>query len=943
MTYFAQFRKSGLRWANFSLRAKAFIAVSPPIAALLLCGFLTQRLGTVKKESDDALKNALEVRAQLQNMYIVLIAAESEVRNYGLNGREEGLQPLGMVGPSVDGLLTKIADLIQERDPQKERMARLRRLVHERLDGLKELRSYYNAAHPSAPPVQLLRQAKVSPDALLPLNEIGTTHVKLQQALIKNDEVLAAKLRLAILISGILGLLGSVAGILLFTRSILRRLKHLEHTALNLEQGLASHATSKYNDELGQLGRALETAALTVSTRSQELKLALEGADVLIWELDRSSGRIRYQAGSGPLQNAKIPAELMPETIEQWRAAIQSDDRDRVVQELTEAGAAGGCFRSEYRVVIRGGEIRWMSIKAQPHLAGGSDAPQRLLGVLTDITEPKLAAQKIERQAKELIESREALEQQTRILQSVLASMGDGVLVVDINGRLLILNPAARKILGSHAVGEADQRAQHYGLFLPDMVTLYPADQLPSVRAIRGDSVDGAEIYVRPAGSSDGTWISVTARPLREDDGEVRGGVVVIRDITGPRRAAEALQLAKREAEDANQAKSEFLSRMSHELRTPLNSILGFAQLLELGELSEQQSDNVAQILRGGYHLLDLINEILDLARIESGRLSLSSEPVRMRDALQEAIDIVRPLAAQNNISISSENAIQCERHVRADRQRLKQVLLNLLSNAIKFNRRGGSVVLCCEETPGAKLRIEIIDSGSGISPQGLKQLFKPFERLSADTTGVGGTGLGLALTKRLVEAMGGSIGVESAVGLGSKFFVELATMEDPADWLETDDADAILATNGPLRAQRGTVLYIEDNASNLGLVEQILSRCAGVKLLSAMQGHLGLDLAELHAPDWILLDVHLPDIPGSEVLRRLRLNPRTQSIPVTILSADATPGQIARLIDAGARDYLTKPLDVRKLLNLLESTLRNGEVAEEKMAGAYAERDRRN
>jgi signal transduction histidine kinase/CheY-like chemotaxis protein len=459
------------------------------------------------------------------------------------------------------------------------------------------------------------------------------------------------------------------------------------------------------------------------------------------------------------------------------------------------------------------------------------------------------------------------------------------------------------------------------------------------LRAIRGESVDGAEIFARPAGVAEGNWVSVTARPLREDDGEVRGGVVVIRNVTAARRAAEALKRAKHEAEDANQAKSEFLSRMSHELRTPLNSILGFAQLLELGDMTAQQCNNVEHILKGGYHLLDLINEILDLARIEAGRFSLSPEPVRMREALKDALDLVRPLANQQNVTLSQDVAIRCNRHVHADRQRLKQVLLNLLSNAIKFNRSGGSVAISCEETPDNRLRIEIVDTGSGISSDGLKKLFKPFERLGADSTEVSGTGLGLALSKRLVEAMGGTIGVESALGLGSRFFIELSIMEDPAEWLKGEEAAAVLASSIP-RSQRSTVLYIEDNSSNLRLVEQILSHRPSVRLLSAMQGQLGLDLAELHSPEWILLDVHLPDIPGDEVLRRLRLNPRTRHIPVTILSADATPGQIGRLMDAGARDYLTKPLDVRKLLSLLEQTMGNTEPGVER-PNAYAETDR--
>ncbi len=286
----------------------------------------------------------------------------------------------------------------------------------------------------------------------------------------------------------------------------------------------------------------------------------------------------------------------------------------------------------------------------------------------------------------------------------------------------------------------------------------------------------------------------MAARPLRDDAGETKGGVIVLRDVTAQKRAAEALEAAKQDAESANHAKSEFLSRMSHELRTPLNSILGFAQLLELGHLSEQEADNVYHILKGGYHLLDLINEILDLARIESGRITLSSEPVGVKDALKDAIDLVGPLAIEKRVNLNSEVALCCDHYVHADRQRLKQVLLNLLSNAIKFNRTGGVVSIACRENVPAKLRIEVTDTGPGISAQGLKRIFTPFERLDADTRDAGGTGLGLALSKRLIEAMGGTIGVESAVGFGSKFFIELSMIDDPIEILKAEPGCAGLA-----------------------------------------------------------------------------------------------------------------------------------------------------
>jgi signal transduction histidine kinase/response regulator RpfG family c-di-GMP phosphodiesterase len=541
-----------------------------------------------------------------------------------------------------------------------------------------------------------------------------------------------------------------------------------------------------------------------------------------------------------------------------------------------------------------------------------------------EVSQRKRAAEIVAEQQQALARSEAAYRQQTKILRSVLDSMGDGVLVADDSGKIMLLNPAAENMVGQAAAGKQESEwVERYGIYVPGTDTLYPLDQLPFARATRGESVDGIEMYVRNQYTPEGMFISVNVRPLKDDSGQIKGGVAIFRDITRKRAAEVMLQQAKEEAERANRAKSEFLSRMSHELRTPLNSILGFAQLLGLADLAAQHQSNVQQILKGGYHLLELINEVLDLARIEAGRLGLSPEPVQIKDAAKEALDLVRPIANSQNITLSADFSVHAERYVHADRQRLKQVLLNLLSNAIKFNRANGLVVLRFEETRNRRMRIEIADTGAGIDEEGLKKLFTPFERLGADRNAVAGTGLGLALAKRMVEAMGGTIGVESTLGVGSKFHFELALVEYAAEPKLDREFYARSAVSGQAASYRGTILCIEDNHSNIRLIEQILARYPRVQLLEAMQGKLGLDLANTHAPDWILLDLHLPDMPGEEVLRSLRKEPRTQRIPVTVLSADATPGQIHRLQAAGAREYLTKPLDVRQMIALLESTLR--------------------
>ena len=388
------------------------------------------------------------------------------------------------------------------------------------------------------------------------------------------------------------------------------------------------------------------------------------------------------------------------------------------------------------------------------------------------------------------------------------------------------------------------------------------------------------------------------------------------------RQREQDLRGAKDEAEKANRAKNEFLSRMSHELRTPLNAILGFGQLLEMDHLSGEQHEGVEQILRGGRHLLGLIDEVLDIAKIEAGRLALSSEPVRISEELQEALDLIEPMATARNVLINSDRQETWHRYVLADRQRLKQVLLNLLSNAVKYNRTGGAVTLSCEETGNGRLRVKVTDTGPGIPADKIERLFTPFDRLGAEQSEVEGTGLGLSLSKHLAEAMGGTLRIESAPGLGSTFWLELALVESPLERFEQALEPLTAPAAGTPGAAARVVLYIEDNFSNLRLIERLLARRPEIRLIPAMQGRLGVQLAREHRPDLILLDLQLPDISGHDVLRHLREAPETRDTRIIVISADATPGQIDRLLAAGAWRYLTKPLDVKKCLASLDEAL---------------------
>jgi PAS domain S-box-containing protein len=387
------------------------------------------------------------------------------------------------------------------------------------------------------------------------------------------------------------------------------------------------------------------------------------------------------------------------------------------------------------------------------------------------------------------------------------------------------------------------------------------------------------------------------------------------------RAAKEEAERAREVAEAANRAKSEFLSRMSHELRTPMNSILGFGQLLARKDLPIEQRRAVDHILKAGQHLLSLINEVLDLARIEANRQQLSPEPVPLDAALQEAISLIRPLATQQGCRVEEVEADPAV-HVLADRQRLAQVLLNLLSNAVKYNRPDGHVRVTWGTPDGRPDRVFIAvhDTGAGIPAERMSELFTPFSRLGAEATGVEGTGLGLALSRRLIEAMNGTLTAESTFGAGSVFTIELERAGAPVDRL---DWTAVSEQAGRVEAgEPATLLYIEDNLANLTLVEAILMMRPAITLIPALQGRMGIDLAREHRPDLILLDVNLPDLSGLEVLERLHADARTRDMPVVVISADATPDNVRALLDAGAMAYMTKPLEVEQFLRLVDGVL---------------------
>jgi PAS domain S-box-containing protein len=527
----------------------------------------------------------------------------------------------------------------------------------------------------------------------------------------------------------------------------------------------------------------------------------------------------------------------------------------------------------------------------------------------------------------EIVEHQNA-EAEIRMQNTLLEAQGEaaieGILVVSGQGDILSFNKRFGEMWGMPpAVLESRDGSAFFREALRKVVDAKKLET-KALALYKDEGMSAQDEIVLENGSIFDYYSS----PLKGSDGMYYGRVWFFRDVTEARRSAEALSLAKDEAERANAAKSEFLSRMSHELRTPMNAILGFGQILEWDDLTEDQRQSVDQILKGGRHLLGLINEVLEISRIEAGHASLSLEPVSLRVVLQEAMDLVQPLAAQGSVTMDDAAIGSCAHIVMADQQRLKQVILNLLSNAIKYNRAEGRVSISCQEREGGRLRLSIRDTGNGISPENLGKLFVPFERLGAEYTAVEGNGIGLSLSRQLMTLMGGEIGVDSVVGEGSTFWIELELGAEAAHSTLSDQTVEMGYGVLNQREEKPTILYIEDNLSNLKLVESILRRYFHIELLSSMQGSIGLQLARQHHPDLILLDLHLPDIMGDKVLAQLLEDEETKDIPVIMLSADATERQVQRLMEIGATNYLTKPLDVNRFLAVLEENLKTVEGA---------------
>ncbi len=546
------------------------------------------------------------------------------------------------------------------------------------------------------------------------------------------------------------------------------------------------------------------------------------------------------------------------------------------------------------------------------------------------------------------VQRRKAMLKTGALQNAILTSANFSIIATDEKGIIQLFNVGAERMLGYvaaevvnkispsdiHDPQEVSARAEALSLELATPIA--PGFEALAFKASRGIEDIYELTYICKNGSRFPAIISITA--LRDDCGELIGYLLIGTDNSVRKQVESELHEAIAAAEKANRAKTDFLSGMSHELRTPLNAILGFAQLMESGtpRPTPSQKRDLDQILKAGWYLLELINEILDLALIESGKVTLSREPVSLLEVMLECRAMIEPQAQKRGIGMTFPR-FAIPYFVKADRTRVKQVLINLLFNAIKYNRPGGMVAVECSLSPPHSIRIGVRDTGAGLPPEQLAQLFQPFNRLGKDTSAEEGTGIGLVVTKRLIELMGGSIGVESTVGVGSVFWVELSLTSAPQSLAQETEPTASVKPHVRDGMPVRTLLYVEDNPANLELVEQLIARRPDLRLLSAADGNLGIEFARAYQPDVILMDINLPGISGIEAMKLLRADPSTAHIPIMALSANAVPRDIAKGLEAGFFNYLTKPIRVHEFMEALDAAMKIAQAG----SGRAAEREK--
>lgn len=951
-------------WARLPIRVKGMVVVSLPLIALFVTSTAFVLVDTSNRDTADAVARSVIVQRELDAVLQIAVDEETGARGFVLTDDPSFLTPLREAEDRLPAQLDTVDRLIAGNDELVATFARVRDRLDRRVQISKEM--IENPIGPGGANDRLratLDEGKHTTDAIR--DDIASMH-RMQDRILDDAQRAAResadRSRIVVLGAAFLGLVGAIVANAVFARGVARRVAFVAGNAARLARDESLEPAPAGGDEVAALALALERAATLLAERRRDLEetrsflqhLIASGPMVMFagtLVLPSEDGSVEpgmtftYVSDNAERLLGVEQHELMGD-VAPFIERVHPDDLDATIAMFADAVATGADTLHEHRFIHRDGNIRWLRnvVRVVP------GDPPRLLGYALDVTDRRLAE--------------EAVDRSRATLQAIVDESPDVITIIEVDGRIRSASPAARELLGFEPEDIVDTMVGRY---------IDPADRDEVfgrfARLVTGED-DQLRVRFR-ARHRDGSWSIVDARAhaMLDDDGTPAAVIAILRDASAQLELEQSLRDASEQAERASQAKSEFLSRMSHELRTPLNSVLGFGQLLALDELTPDQHENVTDILRAGRHLLALIDEVLDIARIEAGGMNLSLENVDLDEVVENAIALTRSQATARQIGIVPPAIKRGEVQVMADRQRFLQILLNLLSNAVKYNRDGGRITIVAERfdraperpdgsaaaaadpTGGGWVRVSVSDTGIGIPTDRLEDAFAPFERLGADQTDIEGSGVGLALSRAMTQRMGGSLTVESTPGVGSTFHLELPLGVPASDELHDMEASSDSdGTGGPddagdsgdqgepgldgrrrpvaapvARAADGTrtqVLHIEDNLANLTVVERMLARRGDIDVIPALQGGIGLDMARQHQPDIVLLDVHLPDMSGDEVLRRLRADPRTAGIPVIVISADATPGQIRRLRGEGADHYLTKPVDMLDLLSVLDEMI---------------------
>ncbi len=846
-------------------RKKRLIHIGFVAAAslLLLVGVESYRDTIRVAEAAAARKHSFEVRGLLSDMAARLVDAETGQRGFLLTGDDAYLEPYHAAMKSIDQVLAELKNSTADNPVQQKHVPELEQLIDKKLAELQrtiDLRKQNGLAAANA--IVLGGEGKRYMDQIRSLladmqNEEDRVRafraVEMTDALNRSTRIVVA------------GNLLSASILVVIFALLFRALSQRKRAQEGLEKSEKWLSTT-----LASIGDAVIATDMNGAVSFMNpIAESLTG-----WTLDDARGK---------------SMDLVFDIVNKETRRPVENPVKKVFREGKVVGLADHTI-----LLSKSGKEFDIEDSAAP-ITANTGAALGVVLVFRDITDKKFAEQETSRQKD--------------LFQLILSTVTDGVVVADTNGKFLLFNAAAEQFIGVGAVDQSpDQWSQQYGTFRPDGVTPFLSNELPLVRAMNGESVDAIEVLVRNANHPESRLLSITGRPLKGEDGSLKGGVVVLHDITERKRAEVIMLHAKEQAERTSQFKDQFLSTMSHELRTPLNAVLGFSDLLadeRYGPLTEKQRRYINHIHTGGKHLLSLISDILDLSKIEAGRMELALESLSVQSAFAEVLSVMQPLADKKSQQLSAN--VEPGLAVRADSTRFKQVLMNLLGNAVKFTPNGGRIELAARPIGGG-IRVEVRDNGPGIPPAEQQRIFEAFYRLRESGKKSEGTGLGLAITQRLVELHGGQLGLDSQLGQGSCFHFTLPTA--PA-LRETLARKIEIATKSTAPAR---VLVIEDDRITAQLIQsQLVS--AGYQVTLCEEPQRALEIAAQLQPSAITLDIVMKPKNGWEVLVQLKRDPRTAGIPLIVVSIVDQPSMGTLL---GADEYLVKPVDKTTLLGAI-------------------------